>query len=175
VRDGRVANHPSNQIVAKQRREEFLPHHGRRFASQVFKVQRLLDLESIEFHIPSIAVQFRDRLGRVFVRVQERRDDRDLPGSATWHDDIESNHAQRERLGDRRVSRFVHPRWPFRSMPRNEPIVLAQSLAASEIARAPLVQSGAGVDAAKREHCQRHVRTVVSIEDRHVAGVERTE
>jgi hypothetical protein len=56
VNERRLSADPPNHIMPQQSRPQFTANHRRGFAAQVIQIQRLLNREYIEFHMPAIAV-----------------------------------------------------------------------------------------------------------------------
>ncbi len=81
MRQRRVAYHPTNQIVGQKGRPELLGHHRRRLAAHVIEVQRLLDVEDVEFHVPAETVEFGDVLWGVFTWIDKRGDNGERLGA----------------------------------------------------------------------------------------------
>lgn len=119
---GQTAPRPSNAFVP------------RRLASNVSQVQVRLDAADIKFRVPAEAVELRNVFRRVFLGVDQRRDDVDLLGSSPVFDDRVADLAQLESLRNRGVRLFIHPFRTFWTGPSDDVVTLAQSPAPSKVA-----------------------------------------
>ena len=63
----------ADQVIGRQRRPQFPPHHLRRLAAHVVQIQILPDRADVEFRVPAEAVQFGEVGLRVDRRVGQRR------------------------------------------------------------------------------------------------------
>mgnify|MGYP006902140135 CR=1 FL=1 len=66
----------ADHIVGQQDHPQFDADHLRRLASQVVQPQGVFEVTDVQLHVPPEAVEIRDGLGRVFLGVDQRGDDR---------------------------------------------------------------------------------------------------
>lgn len=92
------------------------------------------------------------------------------PGSTTW-----KRTAQGKRGRDQGIGVLVHPVGLGRPSPLDEPVVLAQPAAPSEIDVPSLMQAGAHVDLAAKEQGDHHERAVEAVGHEDVACLERVQ
>ena len=102
----------------------FPTHHRRRLAPQDFQAQVRLERTQVDFHGPARVIQVPDRVLRIRRRIGQRRDDDEGPGSAPRRGDRDAPLTQRQRGGQGRVGRRVHPRGPSRLGPVDDVIAV---------------------------------------------------
>ena len=81
--------------------------------------------------------------------------------------------SQFQRLGNSRVSLFVHPCWPIGPGPDTEMIVLSKSMAFAKISAAKMVQPSTHINLLIQQQSDHHERAVVAIKHDDIPSHQR--
>jgi hypothetical protein len=145
----------SDQIVGDPVHEHFAFDHLRVPATQHVHRQQGLDLVEVQFDPPTPPVEAADLVGGIGFRVEQRRHHHRLPGAEPFGFDVDLDHPQFQRIGQRGELLLAPRAGALRGFtPGHQSVLHPQRLARPEVRLAHLVESQDAVDplAPQRRH-----------------------
>ena len=164
----RLEHKPARQLMDQKVHAQFPFDVSRVHATQVFHLQRRLEIAQSKFHFPAAQIELPQSMGRVFDRVGECGDKDDFPGAKAPYAEPAAHHSQRQLAGELSpLGRLQIRRAKWRLLPMDQAVLGAEASATAEVEFARAAQTEHPVDATAQAsgHHRPYAKAAISQQD----------